>query len=196
MTAKPRFDSPCDALALMLDDLRALREALSHACELHEREPALAAHERSAALVTQVRESLRRQNTEGETVRAELKITAGVALKSDEASSALVAEFLLRLRKPERSLILRDVSTLLNVAGSELTILHSAALALKEDDVARLALRHLAELTPFVMEISQLLPAAAVADLASRSVVADPLASEIARANVLEAWRNEPPANL
>lgn len=194
MTATPRFDSPADALALMLDDLRALREALAHACELHGREPALAAHERSSALVADIREILRRQNTEGETLRATLKITPGVNLRSDDAASALVAEFLLRLRKPARSLILRDLSTLLNVAGSELTILHSAALALKENDVARLALGHLGEITPFVMHISQLLPAAAVADLASRCVVADPLASEAARANVQDAWHNESPS--
>ena len=36
--------------------------------------------------------------------------------------------------------------------------------------------------------------ATSVADLASRCVVADPLASEAARANVQDAWHNESPS--
>lgn len=192
---KPRFASPADALALQLDDLRALREAVAAASDLHAREASISAHERSAALLARIRDTLRRQNTQCDTLRGTLKLTPGLDLKAvDASSSPLLADFLLRLRQPERSLILRDLSTLLNVAAGELTILHSSALALKEADAARLALDHLSEITPFVMEISLLLPGAAVADLASRCVVSDPLAAEQAQANVQEAWHNDPAA--
>jgi hypothetical protein len=192
MTVKARPDAPADALALMLDDLRSLHEALASACELHLREAPIAGHEPTASLLGRTRDILRRQATEGQTLRSELPTTPGLEHSADTANSALVADFFLRLRKPRRSPVLRDVSTLLNLAAAELGILHSAALAMKQEEIARVALAQLGELTPLVLEISRLLPGAAVADLASRSIVADPLAAEAAQNNIQEAWRDEP----
>lgn len=189
---KPRFASPADALALQLDDLRALRESVAAACDLHSRETSIASHERASSLLARVRASLLRQNTEGDTVRGSLQLSPGLAAAAEPPASVLFADFLLRLRKTERAPILRDLSTLLNLVASDLTILHSDALALKETDAARVALDQLCEVTPFVMELSQLLPGAAVADLAACCVVADPLAADLAQANVLDAWHNDP----
>jgi hypothetical protein len=182
---------PDDALALMLDDLRALRTALTTACELHAREESVAINEPATSLVTRLRDLLLRHNTQGETLHASLQPTPGLQNSADAAGSAHIADFFLRVRKPRRSLILRDLSTLLNLAAADLSILHSAALAMRQEELARLALYQLAELTPLIIEISRLLPSAAVSDLASTSVVADPLAADTAEANIHEAWQTE-----
>ncbi len=181
-----------DALALMLDDLRALRGAIAAGCESHAREPAVIADEAGAALIGRARDLLRRQNIRAETLRLHLRTTPGAETAAEEASSAGVAEFFLLHRQPGRPRILRDLSTLLNLAAAELALLHGAALAARAGDLAALALDQLAELTPYVMELGRLLPAAAVDDLAARGLAADNLAGAAAQRNVQEAWRNDP----
>ncbi len=182
---------PDDTLALMLDDLRALRTALGTACELHAAEPSVTINEPAASLIARLRDLLLRHNTQGETLRGALDTTPGAGNSADAAGSAQVADFFLRMRKPRRSLILRDLSALLNLAAADLSILHSAALAMRREDLARLALDQLGELTPVIIEISRLLPSAAVSDLASVSIIADPLAADLAEANIHDAWHGE-----
>ncbi len=180
---------PDDALAIMLDDLRALRGTLATACELHGGEPSVTINEPASALIRRLRELLLRHNTQAETLRETLRPTPGAPLATEVAgASAHIADFFLRVRKPRRSLILRDLATLLHLAASDLSILHSAALAMRQEELARLALDQLSDITPFVVEISRLLPSAAVSDLASVSIVADPLAADLAEANIHEAW--------
>jgi hypothetical protein len=177
----------------MLDDLRGLRSALGTACELHGGEPTVTINEPTRSLIRHLRELLLRHDTQSQTLRATLHTTPGAANAADSGGSAHIADFFHRVRKPRRSLILRDLSTLLNLAASDLAILHSAALAMRKEDLAGLALDQLAELTPLVIEISRLLPSAAVSDLASVSIVADPLAADLAEANIHAAWQTKSP---
>lgn len=184
--------SAADVLAPMLDDLRALRGAIAAACDLHAREASVLAHAATAAVVGRARDLMRRQNNRAESLRLHLRTTPGAETVAEGSSPAEAAEFFLRDHRPGRPRVLRDLSTLLNLAAAELTLLHGAALAARADDLAGLALDQLAELTPYVMELSRLLPAAAVDDLVARGLASDPLAGTDAQQGVQEAWRNDP----
>ncbi|NJN16508.1 MAG: hypothetical protein HC822_09655 [Oscillochloris sp.] len=58
----------------------------------------------------------------------------------------------------EVSKMLRDTYTALSLDAISSTMLHTTALAMDEDRTAQLALAHLKNITPLIMEISQVMP--------------------------------------
>ncbi len=77
----------------------------------------------------------------------------------------------------------------LNLAAIGYTMLHTAALAMDDVVTAELALGHLSELTPLVMEVSKVMPSAVVNDLIREVTVANPDAAAPALRNTQQAWR-------
>lgn len=83
---------------------------------------------------------------------------------------------------------LRDNYTALNMAAVSYTMLHTTALALKERSIADLAVRHLEDLTPLIMELSEVIPDVVARELASEDKAIDPSVGREALGNTRKAW--------
>jgi hypothetical protein len=86
---------------------------------------------------------------------------------------------------------LRDDYTAMNMVAISYTMLHTTALTDRNPELADLALKHLKEITPLVMELSQVIPSIVVKELSVEGKALDLTAIEQAVANTQEAWRPE-----
>jgi hypothetical protein len=96
-----------------------------------------------------------------------------------------------KVRKDKVSRALRDDYTALSLATVSYTMLHSTGLGLHQGTTADIALRHLKELAPFVMELNQIIPQVVLKELSFEGYDVDfSLAPQAVRATQ-EAWSPE-----
>jgi hypothetical protein len=86
---------------------------------------------------------------------------------------------------------LRDDYTALNLATVSYGMLHTTALALHETEIAETAYRHMAELTPFVVQISNLLPFILAKELSEEGKIEDASVAQVALRDIQRAWSDE-----
>jgi ferritin-like metal-binding protein YciE len=93
-----------------------------------------------------------------------------------------------KVRAEAASRGLRDDYTALNLASISYTMLHTSALALNETATAELALRNLKELTPLIMQLTEVLPEVVVRELAEEGKTYDASIVQRAIRATQEAW--------
>ena len=93
-----------------------------------------------------------------------------------------------KIRKDTVSRMLRDDYTALSLSSISLTMLHTTALGVTHAATADLALRFLKELTPFVMELAEVIPHVVLRELAEDGRVFDAAVAQKAVSNTQEAW--------
>jgi hypothetical protein len=86
---------------------------------------------------------------------------------------------------------LRDDYTALNLAAVSYSMLHTTALAHKEPEIADLSLRHLRDLTPLIMRLSQIIPLIVAMELVVENKAVDPSVGAEAARNTAMAWTPE-----
>ncbi len=93
-------------------------------------------------------------------------------------------------QNPDRGCVrmMSENYTLLHQVAMDYTVLHSTGLVLGDAATAGLALMHLREVTPLVMEISELMPTLVFDQLSAEFLGLDPAACEAARANTRHTW--------
>lgn len=96
-----------------------------------------------------------------------------------------------KLRDEPITRMLRDDYTALSLTAMNYTILHTVALAEQVFPIAELAQNHLAEVTPLLVEISRVLPFAAVAELRATGVTVPATIAEEAITNTQQTWSKE-----
>ena len=96
-----------------------------------------------------------------------------------------------KVRKEEVSRALRDDYTALSLATISYTMLHSTALGLRQGTTAEIALRNLKELTPILIELSQIIPAVVLKELSFEGYDIDFSLSPQAVRDTQEAWSRE-----
>jgi hypothetical protein len=97
--------------------------------------------------------------------------------------------------RPEKvSTYLQEVYVSLNLLSISYTTLHTAALALRDVEVADRALKHLRAITPLIVDISEVIPRVVLDELSDEQVeVSSQLADEAVR-NTHAAWRAHGPS--
>lgn len=93
-----------------------------------------------------------------------------------------------RFRDETASRMLRDTSCALGLVTTSYTMLHSAALAFDDHETSEIALKHLSDLTPFVVELSKVVPIVVVNELADSYDGADGAVGPLASNRTHEAW--------
>jgi hypothetical protein len=94
-----------------------------------------------------------------------------------------------KIRDDRASRILRDDYTALSFAAVCYEMLHTTALAIGDRTVADLALRHLKNYAPLVIELCEVVPEVVVQELSKEGKVPGrPEVAERARRNACEAW--------
>lgn len=94
-----------------------------------------------------------------------------------------------KVRTQAVSKMLRDDYTALNLATMGYTMLHTTALALRDQRTADLALRHLRDYASTVMDINQIIPQVVVDDLSDDVEMIDRASVQQAMQNTQNAWR-------
>jgi ferritin-like metal-binding protein YciE len=103
----------------------------------------------------------------------------------------MAAGMLDRVRAYPVSKMLRDDYTALSMAAISYTMLHTTALALKEAPTAELARKHLQDLTPAIVEISEVIPFVVVKELERDTLAIDANVASEALRNTHAAWTRE-----
>ncbi len=89
------------------------------------------------------------------------------------------------------SKMLRDDYAGLGLDAIGYTMLHTTGLALKSAATADLALRHLTDLSPLIVEISEVIPLVVARELADDGEAVDSTVGPEAVRNTQTAWKNE-----
>jgi len=92
-----------------------------------------------------------------------------------------------RLREHEASRFLRDLYASLSLAAISYEMLHTAALAHREHHLAQIALAHLRDLTPIIVELSKLVPHVVAHEVALNEGAPGDVGDE-AENNTHQAW--------
>lgn len=98
-----------------------------------------------------------------------------------------------KIREHERSRMLRDNYTALNLLAISYSMLHTFGLSIDESNIADLAYRHLKNLPTLIGSVRHAVPSTVAADISSQNefaVVSD--AASRAAANIAEIWTDGP----
>lgn len=174
-----------------LTNLKALEQEVSTAVERQRDDERIAKQDDTKNLLDQVGGTLATQIGRlgqridalgGETTTGELKEGLAKALGAIEGLWE-------KLREEPVSSALRDDYAALNLVAIQHTALHAVARALDDRTTADLAFQNLRELTPLVVEISQVVPLVVVAEAADEHEGVDlGVATEAAR-TTHQAWQ-------
>jgi len=107
------------------------------------------------------------------------------------ASAALgaVAGLYDKTRSEPISKMLRDNYTALNLAAVGYMMLHTTGVAVQDHPTAALALRHLKEYTPHIMELTEIIPGTVVAEIKEGGVIVIENGAQKATQNIQDAWQ-------
>jgi hypothetical protein len=100
-----------------------------------------------------------------------------------------------KLRSEKVSKFLRDDHVALTMISTAYSMLHATALAYNERELANMTLQHLKEITPLVMESSNVVPMVVVKELAEEDSSVELSAGQQAANDTREAWKNPVPVH-
>jgi hypothetical protein len=93
-----------------------------------------------------------------------------------------------KVRHDPVSKMLRDDYTALSLTAISYTMLHTTALALQKQPLADLAQRYLKDITPIIVDISQVIPGVVLKDLEDNEVMIDRAVGQEAVRKTQQAW--------
>ena len=153
-------------------------------------------YEVALALVRKVRETLRRHIDLLERyVGAQGGDSTSMLKQAVTKISGMTTGFY-NLMRQEDSVMrnMRDNYTALSMTAISYTMLHTTALVHRDVELADMAIRHLKEVTPLVVEASRIIPQLVASELQAQDKALVTLDAEVVRRaidNTQEAWRHE-----
>jgi ferritin-like metal-binding protein YciE len=96
-----------------------------------------------------------------------------------------------KIRKDTASRALRDDYTALSLATVSYTMLHTTALGLRQGATADIALRHLQDLTPLIMELSEVVPTIVLKELSFEGYEIETGLAQQAVRNTQQTWSQQ-----
>ena len=142
------------------------------------------------ALIQRIETALQQNVNELKSLGEEIDADPSAFKKAITSIAGTLAGMYDKLRVHTVTRMLRDDYTALNLAAAAYTTYHAFGLAINEQRVADLALRHLKALTPLIMEINEMLPETAIQEIAeTNESPVDRSAVSRARSNTQNAWQ-------
>jgi hypothetical protein len=178
-------------LQTYVSDMHSLQKHIYEALQRQVGDSRVQAQTEAAQLLGRVSRTLEAQLAELERHLEVLGGNGAAASIKDAVTSALglAAGLIDKVRAEAVSKMLRDDFTALDLAAAGYAMLHTTALGLRDQGTADLALRHLRQLTPVIMEMNELLPTLVLRELADDGLPVDIGAATQARRNLELAWR-------
>ncbi|MEZ5405548.1 MAG: hypothetical protein R3F23_05025 [Verrucomicrobiia bacterium] len=173
-------------------DMRAWDQYLLDISQIQANDSNLKRYPQAVSLINQIVFITQKHVVNLDTQVTRFNVGARSALKGAVTSLAgSTMGFLNKVRSHEVSKMLRDDYTALSLSAISYTMLHTVGLSLHDSIIADLALEHLKNITPLIVEISEIIPAIVVTELADEGDVTEPNAGIIALHNTQQAWTRE-----
>ncbi len=141
-------------------------------------------------LLAKIENTLRAQQLTLDRCLDSLDGGAGAAIKkAASTATGAIAGLYGKLRHEDPvSRSLRDDYVALNLLAVSYTMLHTTALALSNAQAADIALKHLSQITPFIVELNRIIPTVVTMELTDENKVIDPTVWKKAQENSQKAW--------
>ena len=185
----PTTETHADNLQMYVNDMAALEKHIIEPIEYQLEDAHVQSDPQVVAVLQKIKTTLHAHVTalENHTVAGN---TVGSKVKDAIAVVAGIAAGLYdKVRIHPVSRMLRDDYTALSLTCTAYSMLHTTGLATKDLVVGNLALRHLRDLTPLVMDLSRLIPHTVVKELAEDDPNVDQSVIAHAIENTTDAWR-------
>lgn len=185
--------NPTQVLNTYLTDMHAVEEHIAEALERQLSGDAIKKYPEANRVVTALHATLERHTdalkakveaNEGGNLKGALKEALGDAL-------GFAAGLYDKVRRDTVSRMIRDDYTATSLAAISYHMLHTTALGLKNDEVASMALRHLKDLTPHLVDLSKVVCHVVAKELADEDKIFDGTVGAQAVRNTQEAWSGE-----
>ncbi|MBN8418671.1 MAG: hypothetical protein J0L73_07150 [Verrucomicrobia bacterium] len=186
MTTSP---TQSENLHMYVNDTAAMAKHIENAFAQQCKDADVRSHIAAHQLIEKMHSTLAAQRAEMERQAHALSSGVGAALKEAVTNlTGALAGLYGQVRKHPISRILRDNYTALSLACVSYEMLHTTALGLGEKTVADVALRHLGELTPYIMALTNIIPEVVLVELAKDDPAIDVSVAKKAVENTLGAW--------
>jgi ferritin-like metal-binding protein YciE len=184
---------PNAVLNTYLTDMHAVEDHILKAVKRQLDDEDLKKYPEATRVVTTLQSTLQRHC---DTLEAKVDARDGGDLKravKEAVGGALgfVAGLYDCVRDDEVSRMIRDDYTATSLAAVSYHMLYTTALGLKNQDVAALAMRHLKELTPILVDLSKVVCHVVAKELAAENKVFDGTVGPQAERDTQEAWSGQ-----
>ncbi len=173
-----------------LSDVHALERSFLKAVERQREDENVREHPDVNEILIRIERMVKAHVAEVESAMGSYDAGMGsIAKKALGSALSVAAGLYAKIRRHELSRMLRDNYTVLNLAAISYTMMHTMALAVSEEDVARLAKRHLEQIPPILEGIRDLIPHVVADEIAHHdkfSVVSN--AGSAAAENLAGIW--------
>lgn len=182
-----------DTLRNYVSDMLALEKHVLEAVKRQSTDERTRLHPEALAIVSKIEGVLRGHISETEQHLGSLGGDSAQPFKEAVSTIAGVAAgFIDQVRSANTvSKILRDNYSALSLDAIGYTMLHTTGLALKSPTTADLALRHLKDISPLIVQISEVIPLVVAKELADDGEVVDTTVGPEAVRNTQRAWKND-----
>lgn len=181
-----------DTLQQYVSDMLALERHILEAIERQAADDRLSLHTQASTLITRIQGHLNAHITHLEQQLTGLGGEATSPVKEAVVAVAGVAAGLYdKVRTDPVSKMLRDDYTALNLAAISYSMLHTTGLAFNDFATADLALRHLKDLTPCIVEINEIIPLVVAREISDEGTLVDTAIAQDAVRNTQAAWSQE-----
>ncbi|MGI8906191.1 MAG: hypothetical protein ACR2IE_06845 [Candidatus Sumerlaeaceae bacterium] len=179
-----------DLIQKYVSDMHAVAKHVLEAFERQQQDADVQKFLEASQLINKVVSTMRSQHNRldehSKTVGAEPHTMPKEAIS---AALGVAAGLYDKIRSHAVSKMLRDDYVALTMCCVSYEMLHTTGLAVSDQTTADLALSHLKDLTPLVMQIGQAIPAVVTRELMESGMSSDSTVAETAARNNQEAWR-------
>ncbi len=181
-----------DILQQYVSDMVALDEHIHEAVKRQVEDDRLKQFPEASKVINTIHTTL---DTHITGLKSQLKSLGGEAsgpIKEAVSTIAGVAAGLYdKVRHDPVSKMLRDDYTALSLTAIAYTMLHTTGLALQNQPIADLAQRYLKDITPIIVDISQVIPGVVIKDLEDNDVLVDKAVGQEAVRKTQAAWSTQ-----
>lgn len=174
-------------------DMLGVERHILEAIERQREDDALRGHLEANKVVIEIERVLKEHTAALENLAESYDAKAQSALKKAVTEFlGVIAGIYDRTREHRVTRMLRDDYTALSLAAMGYTSYHAFGLAIGEDRIAQLALKHLKDITPLLVELSKVIPLVTVKEVAEENdFLVDQDAAQRSVASTQSAWSRD-----
>ena len=181
-------DKATETLLMYVNDVLALERLIHEAITSQSKDDNVCAHFETSALMKKIAACSETRLHDLKELSDSLGGGAGAIKETVAAVAGVFAGLYDMVRKHPVSRMLRDDYTALALASTAYSMLYTTAVALRSDQVATVAKRGLCKVAPLVLQVSHLIPAIVVDELADDHPDVNRTAIDDAREATTRAW--------
>lgn len=187
-------DTHHDNLRMYVNDTAAMARHIEAAFDQQRKDEDMRSHIAAHQLIERMHSTLAEQRVAMERHVAVEGGGVGAAVKEAVTSiTGALAGLYGKVRKHPLSRILRDNYTALSLGCVAYEMLHATALGMGQKALADTALKHMSELTPLIISVTEIIPDVVLQELAKDDATIDVSVAKQARENAISAWQHSSP---